>query len=143
VKRERVQSYEEMQVWDGVTGARIEFDWGEQQSKTIAFMNENLNLTSALLRRIDELGSVEVLEGERVEDIVLGEESEDLDLRSWPVVGLKGGRKLAARLLVGADGGNSPVRAFAGIDSTGWDYDRVGVVATLQMAEGRQEGKVA
>ena len=147
VKRERVQLYEEMQVWDGVTGARIEFNWpGDEKGKTIAYMNENLNLTSALLKRIDELGNVEVLDNERVEDIVLGEETEELDLRSWPVVQLQGGRKLAARLLVGADGANSPVRAFAGIQSRGWDYQRMGVVATLQMegnGMGREESKTA
>lgn len=135
-----------MQVWDGVTGARIEFDWPQKEKgRTIAYMNENLNLTSALLKRIEELGGVEILDGERVEDLVLGEETEDVDLRSWPVVRLKGGRSLAARLLVGADGANSPVRAFAGIGSRGWDYDRMGVVATLQM-EGEGwggEGKIA
>lgn len=136
-----MQGYGEMQVWDGVTGARIEFDWPEKTSgKTIAYMNENLNLTSALLRRIEELGDVDILDGHRVEDIVLGEETEELDLKSWPVVGLKAGRKIAARLLIGADGANSPVRTFAGIESRGWDYDRMGVVATLKMqGEGRRE----
>jgi ubiquinone biosynthesis monooxygenase Coq6 len=147
VKRERVQAYEEMQVWDGVTGARIEFNWpGDEKGKTIAYMNENLNLTSALLKRIDELGKVEILDNERVEDIVLGEEIDEVDLRSWPVVQLQSGRKLAARLLVGADGANSPVRAFAGVQSRGWDYQRVGLVATLQI-EGsgmdREESKTA
>ena len=136
-----------MQVWDGITGARIEFDRpSEENGRTIAYMTENLNLTSALLKRIDELGGVEVLDGERVEDVSFGEESEEMDLRSWPVVGLKGGRRIAARLLVGADGANSPVRAFAGIGSRGWDYERHGVVATLQM-EGMGwaggEGKIA
>jgi ubiquinone biosynthesis monooxygenase Coq6 len=125
-----------MQVWDGVSGARIEFDWPsshEAESKTIAYMNENLNLTSALLKRVEELGGVEVLDGQRVEGIELGEESEVLDLRSWPVVKTDGGKTLAARLLVGADGGMSPVRAFAGIGSRGWDYGRLGVVATLEL----------
>lgn len=123
-----------MQVWDGITGARIEFDWpGEKQGGTIAYMNENLNLTSALLKRLGDLGGVEVLDGQKVEDITLGQETEDADLSSWPVVKLSGGRELAARLLVGADGANSPVRAFAGIESRGWDYDRHGVVATIEM----------
>lgn len=122
-----------MQVWDGITGARIEFDWpAEKKGQTIAYMTENLNLTSGLLKRIDELGGVEVIDGEKVEDIALAEETEELNLSGWPLVSLSGGRKLAARLLVGADGQNSPVRAFAGIESRGWDYERHGVVATLE-----------
>ncbi|KAI1105484.1 ubiquinone biosynthesis hydrox [Jackrogersella minutella] len=135
VKRERVQPYHEMQVWDGVTDARIEFEWAPAATggKTIAYMNENLNLTSGLLRRLDELGNVEVFDGAKVEGITFGEETEDLDLREWPVVQLAGGKKLAARLLVGADGANSPVRAFAGIESKGWDYERHGIVATLEL----------
>jgi ubiquinone biosynthesis monooxygenase Coq6 len=134
IKRDRVQPYEEMQVWDGVTGSRIEFDWPQQsQGTTIAYMTENLNLTSALLARIEELSGVSVFDNTKVENIELGKETEEMDLRSWPVVELSGGRQLAARLLIGADGANSPVRTFAGIKSDGWDYDRHGVVATMQM----------
>ncbi|KAI1502438.1 hypothetical protein F5X99DRAFT_408171 [Biscogniauxia marginata] len=141
VQRDRVQPYHEMQVWDGLTDARIEFDWASTTSsshggsapQTIAYMTENLNLTSGLLRRLDELGDTAVFDGARVERITFGEETEDLDLREWPVVHLAGGKQLTARLLVGADGANSPVRTFAGIDSKGWDYERHGVVATLEL----------
>ncbi|EGO53134.1 hypothetical protein NEUTE1DRAFT_92167 [Neurospora tetrasperma FGSC 2508] len=133
----RVQPYHEMQVWDGVTDARIEFDWAPGsalvEGTTIAYMNENLNLTSGLLKRLEQLGGVSVFEGAKVENITFGEETEDLDLRQWPVVHISGGKQLTARLLVGADGANSPVRAFAGIDAKGWDYNRHGVVATLEM----------
>lgn len=130
-----------MQVWDGVTGARIEFDWAPASAgpssagKTIAYMTENANLTSGLLSRLDELGGVSVFDGSKVEGIAFGEEREDLDLdlREWPVVSLSGGKQLHARLLVGADGANSPVRSFAGIQSRGWDYERHGVVATLEL----------
>ncbi|KAI0896888.1 ubiquinone biosynthesis hydrox [Annulohypoxylon nitens] len=134
VKRERVQAYHEMQVWDGVTDARIEFEWArEKRGGTIAYMTENLNLTSGLLGRLEELGGVEVFDGAKVEGIGFGEETEELDLKEWPVVNLAEGKQLAARLLVGADGANSPVRAFAGIESRGWDYERHGVVATLEL----------
>jgi ubiquinone biosynthesis monooxygenase Coq6 len=137
LERDRVQAYQEMQVWDGVTGARIEFDWAPGTAPaagtTIAYMNENLNLTSGLLKRLEELGGVSVFDSAKVERIAYGEETEDMDLREWPVVHLSGGRQLSARLLVGADGANSPVRSFAGIEARGWDYNRHGVVATLQM----------
>lgn len=136
IRRDRVQPYHEMQVWDGVSDARIEFDWAPgsgSNGRTIAYMIENLNLTSGLLKRIDELRGITILDGARVENIVLGEETEELDFREWPIVHLDGGKQLAARLLVGADGANSPVRAFSGIDSKGWDYGRHGVVATLEL----------
>ncbi|KAK5990512.1 Ubiquinone biosynthesis monooxygenase COQ6 [Cladobotryum mycophilum] len=135
MKRDRIQEYHEMQVWDGVTDARIEFDWqpGGGAGKTIAYMTENLNLTSGLLKRLKELGGVDIFDNSKVEQIALGEETEDMDLREWPIVQLSGGRSLAARLLVGADGANSPVRSFARIESRGWDYERHGVVATLEL----------
>jgi ubiquinone biosynthesis monooxygenase Coq6 len=136
MKRNRVQAYHEMQVWDGVSGARIEFDWEHSNvraGKTIAYMTETLNLTSGLLSRLDELGGVSVFENSKVQDISFGEETEEMDLSQWPVVHLSGGQKLFARLLVGADGANSPVRSFAGIEAKGWDYQRHGVVATLEL----------
>ncbi|KAH7273950.1 putative ubiquinone biosynthesis monooxygenase [Fusarium solani] len=135
MKRERIQDYQEMQVWDGVTGARIEFDWppGSAADKTIAYMAENLNLTSGLLKRLHELGGVDIFDKTKVENIDLGKETEEVDLSEWPIVQLSGGHSLAARLLIGADGANSPVRTFAGINSRGWDYGRHGVVATLEL----------
>ncbi|KAI9828674.1 MAG: putative ubiquinone biosynthesis monooxygenase [Thelocarpon impressellum] len=148
VQRQRVQAYTDMQVWDGVSDASISFDWGSgsgslgparrtPEPQTIAYMTENLNLTAALLARLDELGGVEVLDKTRVEEISLGQATEELDLSGWPVVQLSNGSKLTARLLVGADGANSPVRVFAGIESRGWDYERHGVVATMRLEEGQ------
>ncbi|EKG22212.1 hypothetical protein MPH_00391 [Macrophomina phaseolina MS6] len=139
IDQTRVQPYHEMQVWDGVSDARISFDWAEvsrqpDQSTTIAYMIENANLTTGLLKRLSELGGVTTFSPTRVESIQLGNDNPDgPDLSSWPVVTLSDGRALAARLLVGADGANSPVRAFAGIASRGWDYGRHGVVATLAL----------
>ncbi|KAH9998908.1 ubiquinone biosynthesis hydrox [Xylariaceae sp. FL0662B] len=134
VQRDRIQSYHEMQVWDGLTDARIELDYdAPAPGKNIAYIAENVNLTSALMGRLQELGGVAMFDNARVEHIGLGNETEDLDLRQWPIVHLAGGTQLAARLLVGADGVNSPVRAFAGINTRGWDYDTHGVVATLEL----------
>lgn len=139
----RIQPYQEMQVWDGVSDARISFDWDSArplftprkptQPTTIAYMIENLNTTTTLLSRLSELGGVDIFSSTKVDSIDLGKDTEDLDLSSWPVLTLSNGKTLAARLLVGADGANSPVRTFAGIPSRGFDYNRHGVVATLKL----------
>lgn len=130
-------------MWDGVSDARISFDWDTARSlgprkptqpTTIAYMIENANTVSALLGRLEELGGVDVFASTQVDSIGLGADTEKLDLSSWPVLSLSNGKTLAARLLVGADGANSPVRTFAGISSRGFDYSRHGVVATLQLS---------
>jgi ubiquinone biosynthesis monooxygenase Coq6 len=100
-------------------------------------MVENVNLTSALLSRLDELGGVEVHDKVKVVSISLGRDmtgDQGPDLSAWPVVKLSSGKEFCARLLVGADGANSPVRSFAEIESQGWDYERHGLVATLEHA---------
>ena len=97
-------------------------------------MTENLNITSALLKCLHELGGVTIFEKTKVSSIDMGSDTESLNLSSWPYLTLSSGEIIAARLLVGADGFDSSVRAFAGIKSRGWDYDRNGVVATVRLS---------
>ena len=153
----RTQPYHAMNVWDGVSGSRINFDPMDKQpgimdlipgsrwqasrqnhesedEDVIATMCENNNLAASLLSRLKETQGVDILDKTRVESIALGpdpQDEESLNLSQWPVVTLPDQRQLAARLLVGADGANSPVRQFADIPAKGWDYGRHGVVATL------------
>ena len=104
-------------------------------------MTENLNLTRALMRRLHDLPPITILDKTSVSSISLGSSpspsplSADPDLSSWPHLTLSNNRSLAARLLIGADGFNSPVRSFASIASRGWDYNRHGVVATVSLSE--------
>lgn len=54
---ERVQNYQDMQVWDGETGSRISFDWSMETSpfeemRTVATMTENANLVRGLLHEL-------------------------------------------------------------------------------------------
>lgn len=178
VQRKRVQAYGEMQVWDGVSGSRIEFDWPEEgransssqqagstssppqpedalerwldegdespnqepphpgaqdNPHTVAYMTENANLTRALVSRLTSLGGVTIQSPVRLESITFGSSTDDIDLSQWPLLTLDSGERLLSRLLVGADGFNSPVRSFACIDSHGWDYEQHGVVATVRL----------
>jgi len=135
-----------MKVWDGVSGTKIDFNWDATTSTsgTIAYMTENINLTHGLISRLDELGGVEVLDKSIVEGIRNGVDNGEVNLSGWPVVEVSGGRRLTARLLVGADGADSPVRKWAEVESRGWDYGKMGVVATLQLqGSGVEDQKTA
>jgi len=155
-----VQPYNEMQVWDGSNGSKIRFDWSAEAEKynsplrTVATMTENANLSRGLLARVLEAeeresrdendGGGSLMFNSTVSSIENGEDDPGgLNLSSWPVVSVSSSERevplsIAARLLVGADGVNSPVRTYAGISSKGWDYNRHGVVATLNL-EPQQE----
>ena len=118
-------------MWDGISGARIAFDASRTpDSGEMARMTENLNLQRAILRKLSDIPCVQVTQRVKVESI----EREAGDANHWPLVHLSNGAVLRARLLVGADGFNSPVRSFAGISSYGWSYDTQALVATLNHA---------
>jgi ubiquinone biosynthesis monooxygenase Coq6 len=94
-------------------------------------MVENSNTLSALLTSLNDFPQLNVMDNISIDEITYGPDAEKLDLSGWPVLHLPSG-PIAARLLVGADGPNSLIRKFAGIDARGWSYDRMGVVATLK-----------
>lgn len=152
VDRDRVQPYEEMQVWDAPTESHISFDLAK--ANTVAAIAENANLVRGMLRRIDSLAAdnVSLFSGTTVAGITTGEAYEDgPDLSAWPILTLAPSKlsignaaaattpkkNIAARLLVGADGINSPVRKFASIYAEGWDYNRHGVVASLKLDQSK------
>lgn len=124
VVHERTLPYDEMRVWDGESNASINFDGWSSESGIVATMIENSNLQQALYRSNGIASSV--LQSQ-VRNIIRDPETK------WPVVTFEDGTKFMARLLVGADGQQSPVRKFANIEARGWDYNRFGVVATLNL----------
>ncbi|KAG6870493.1 hypothetical protein C0992_013233, partial [Termitomyces sp. T32_za158] len=93
----------------------------------MARLTENLNLQRGLLRRLDELPEVQLIDRTKVKTILRDTDEQG----GWPLVHLENGQVLRARLLVGADGFNSPVRSYAQIPSFGWSYDTMGIVATM------------
>lgn len=127
VKEERIQSYDFIHTYDGVSGAKMEFD-----SPELATMIENVNIQSMLYQRIKTLNyenpgeELQLLDNTKVIDI-----KED-PVNEWPVVTLSNGDVIKTRLLVGCDGYNSPARKYAQIESRGWSYNRWGNVATCK-----------
>jgi len=93
----------------------------------MARLTENLNIQRALLRCLESYPDVSLVDKTKVDSIV----REEREGGGWPIVHLSNGRRLRARLLVGADGFNSPVRSYAKISSFGWSYDTQAIVASL------------
>ncbi|ORX78560.1 ubiquinone biosynthesis hydrox [Basidiobolus meristosporus CBS 931.73] len=140
VRVERSMPYQHMEVWDGLGDGRVQFstEMLDFPAEAMAWIIENNNIQSAVLQKLAEYdNAVDVIDNSKVQEIFHSTPAEQTspdqaDTSEWPVVRLENGTTLRTRLLVGADGVNSPVRKFAQIESYGWDYDQHGIVATLQ-----------
>lgn len=151
--QDRVKFYDNMVAYDSQdSDARIHFDASNVildlgALSQIAAMCEVVHIQASLLQKIDALNEelpeedqAVVIDEAKVVNIIAGNACDTIDAKSnpqtsldWPVVTLSNGQVLQTRLLVGADGQNSPVRNYAEIESRGWSYDRFGVVGTLKL----------
>ncbi len=120
VQAARHCSYREMTVWDGDGTGRIHFDAAELHARSLGTIVENRNVVRALFEELAD-SEVAVIDGVRV--------------KSWAHdqgVELDDGRRLNARLVVGADGALSRLRQWAGLPTREWDYDQQAIVCTVR-----------
>ena len=115
--------YREMTVWDGDGTGRIHFDAAELHARSLGTIVENRNIVRALFESLSD-SSVQLLDGVRV--------------KAWSRergVELEDGRRLAARLVVGADGALSRLRQWSGLATREWDYDQQAIVCTVRTSQ--------
>jgi hypothetical protein len=88
-----------LQVWDGISDARITFAASDLSitASHLSRMTENLNLQRGLLRRLSNIPEIQLLDNVRV-DVIQKEERQDGN--GWPIVRLSNGQTLRTRLLV-------------------------------------------
>ena len=110
-------------VADGLQPGGLHFD-PEEDGEPLGWMNENRHLRAALRARAEAGKATWMLWKSRVAKSERGDHG--------VTVTLEDGRRLAAPLLVGADGRNSPLREEAGIRMARWRYDHVAIVTTLR-----------
>ncbi|KAH9472523.1 hypothetical protein MJO29_001668 [Puccinia striiformis f. sp. tritici] len=135
IDQSRTNPVERMQVWDGLSDARIVFDSLDGvppsaeptgEIPQMARFVENVHLQKALLQNLDKRALVDLYGSTKVASI-------SPDEANWPLIKTEDGQCLKARLLVGADGFNSPVKSYSQISSTGWNYNAHCVVGTLEL----------
>jgi 2-octaprenyl-6-methoxyphenol hydroxylase len=106
---------------DAVRPVFLTFDEDVEEGEPFAHMIENGPLNAALLAKAREL-AIDLREA-AVSDFTASADN--------IMVGLSGGARLSARLLVAADGARSRIREHAGIATHGWSYDQSAIVTTV------------
>jgi 2-octaprenylphenol hydroxylase len=132
MRRRRVSPLREMRVWDGSGDGTIYFDAAELGEPCLAYIIENSVVQAALTERLHQFTNVHHLCPVEVADIALAADSADVRLCD--------GRRLRARLLVGADGAHSQVRRAAHIDAPRVDLRQTSIVATVRTARPHAAG---
>lgn len=113
----------DIRITDGPSKCFLHYDHRQLGDEPFGHMVENRHLRQALAARAAELPNLTLLAPAEYETLAHG--AEGVSAR------LKDGREILARLLVAADGRNSPVRAAAGIKTVGWSYGQSGIVCTI------------
>ncbi|WP_191083497.1 UbiH/UbiF/VisC/COQ6 family ubiquinone biosynthesis hydroxylase [Roseococcus microcysteis] len=118
---------EGIKVADGRIGERpssldLDFEAAEVADEPFGWMVEARALRVALNARLPELPGVQVFAP------MTAEVARDAD---GATLTLRDGKRLRARLVVGAEGRNSPLRASAGIGSARHNYGQIGMVGAF------------
>jgi ubiquinone biosynthesis UbiH/UbiF/VisC/COQ6 family hydroxylase len=118
----RLSRVETMRIYGDDAGARLEFSAYDAGLRELAWIVENRHLQHALWQALQSQ-DIRVYRPANLAALEL--------LPEQAVLRLDDGAELAARLVVGADGAESAVRAQAGIGVTPSDYRQLGVVGNF------------
>jgi len=121
--RRRVSPVREMRIWDAGGSGSIHFNAAEIGEACLAWIIENSVIQAALVERLHQYTNVHYLCPVEAADIALADDGANVTLQD--------GRRLRARLLVGADGADSTVRRAAGIETQSLNLNQKGIVATV------------
>lgn len=120
----RACPYREMLVWDGEASGQTHFHASDINAPVLGHIVENRVLQLALLDRLNQCDKVDYLCPETLSSYT----NDGALLRCE----LTEGRVLTTRLLIGADGARSSVRAMAGIQLEQSSYSHHALVATVE-----------
>jgi 2-octaprenylphenol hydroxylase len=126
----RVARVEAMRIYGDEPSARLEFSAYEAGLRELAFIVEGRELQHALWA---------TTRGQDVQVHCPGDWRSLEFLPDHAAIDLEDGARLAARLVIGADGAESRVRAQAGIAASPIDYAQLGVVANFSCDKPHRE----
>ena len=128
ITEKRVCPYQRMEIWESDGTGHVEFDCKDVRQANLGYIVENSLIIKSILRRIEELGSIELL----CPAIVVGVDQKS-SLEGLETIGvtLDDGTTISAKLLVAADGGHSVVRDLCGFQLREWSYGHHAIVTRI------------
>ncbi len=117
----RLSRYEHMRVWENDPAHALTFDAAELAAPELGFIVEDGLLRSSLW---SALGGAPVYSGAQAAGFHADEKTSRLELDN--------GLVLDAALVIAAEGADSPLRAWAGIEPTGWAYQQRAIVCHVR-----------
>jgi ubiquinone biosynthesis UbiH/UbiF/VisC/COQ6 family hydroxylase len=121
----RIAPVHEMHVWGDAAAARLDFSAYEAGVEELAFIAESRLMQDGLWRTVQEQSNLELFCPAACTALEVDDEAAHLSLQD--------GRTLRAKLIVGADGRDSWVRANAGVEASPRAYGQDGVVANFEI----------
>jgi 2-octaprenylphenol hydroxylase len=121
IAAQRVSPYGRMEVWETNPARALVFDAAELGAPELGFIVEDRLLRAALWAGLGNAVSV-----------MTGAQVTGLQREEAPRLTLANGDTLDAEIVVAAEGAESPLREWAGIDPVGWSYDQRALVSHVE-----------
>jgi 2-octaprenyl-6-methoxyphenol hydroxylase len=114
----------DIRVSDGPSLLFLHYDHSDIGDDPFGYMVENRHMRRALMQRVDDFKTISFLAPNGVKSL-----NRDA---SRVTAELNDGRRVTARLCVGAEGRHSPTRDSAGIKITSWPYNQTAIVCSVE-----------
>jgi len=131
IVEQRVSPYQDMFVWDAGGKGKLHFDSADMGEADLGHIIENRVIVKALHQRIKNFSQIDLLCPAQIEAIEFSHDKTELTLKDKT--------KLAAKLIVAADGTRSWIRQQADIAVKGWDFDQAALVTTVKTEKYHQD----
>ncbi|WED23272.1 2-octaprenyl-3-methyl-6-methoxy-1,4-benzoquinol hydroxylase [Vibrio sp. JC009] len=130
IQEKRTCVYRRLETWEH-PDCRVKFDADSLGMDYLGYIIENRVIQLGLWEQFSGYKNLTLFCPDSLENIEFGNESN--------LVTLKSGEQIESRLVIGADGANSKVRALAKIGVTAWDYRQHCMLINVETEKPQQD----